>query len=511
MSSNRRNRAILFACFFAGVALAGSDPVCGQVSNVAKHSYGAVVTVYEKGLDNRPSIATGFFIDRTHIVTVRHNLARTLEMVYSLPNGPTEPIAGVCGENISGDLVELLIDTMYSDGSKAPLSISSLDAKEGQPIVVIGSPYGREFTVTHGNVSAIRSLPWQDSLLQVTAPVGEGSSGSPILNLSGEVVGVFLTYDSGAEYVAYAIPVSCLRALVPIPFVSIPSFSSTVGDWPDAYHYERGYGSEHEAIEKALDKRIHNVYDSGLTYFAKLWWHPALVCFKVCDSLHHTGATSYMMGQCEYMLGHYDQAIGDYRKSARLILGRSDTEHTVSLLESIGRTYLSLAGSAAELDSSIYYYRQVLRYEPDDGEALVGVGSCYFHLQKDSLAFPYFTHAATAEAHDQYAHYYLGLIEYHRHHLSDAEREIRRAIDTREHAMFYGGLGDVLWDEGRESEAVQSYRTAIDRYRVEQIIEDPDEFKFLLASLSQHHLLEEKMDALAVQNEIENNAVDDER
>jgi tetratricopeptide (TPR) repeat protein len=260
-----------------------------------------------------------------------------------------------------------------------------------------------------------------------------------------------------------------------------------------------------------VEQEAHDIYNTGLIYFSKPRWDSAFLCFKQCDSLRHTGATSYMMGQCEYMLGRYPQAIEDYRKSARLILGRGDEAHTVSLLESIGRTYFSMAQSTAELDSALVYYRQVLTYEPNDGEALVGVGSVYFHLRKDSLAFPFFSRAVNVSAHDQYAHYYLGLIAYRRHHLTQAEGEIRQAIDIRKHAMFYSGLGDVLWDEGRDSEAVMAYRTAIDRYRLEQIIEDPDEFKFFLTSLSQHHLLEEEMDALVVQRQIEDNSMGDAR
>jgi S1-C subfamily serine protease len=56
--------------------------------------------------------------------------------------------------------------------------------------VIIGNPLGLEGTVSDGIVSAIRDIPQLGRILQVTAPISQGSSGGPVVNMFGEVVGV---------------------------------------------------------------------------------------------------------------------------------------------------------------------------------------------------------------------------------------------------------------------------------------------------------------------------------
>lgn len=58
-------------------------------------------------------------------------------------------------------------------------------------MVAIGNPLGLELTVSNGIVSVIRTDEKQEGkLLQITAPISRGSSGGPLFNMSGEVVGI---------------------------------------------------------------------------------------------------------------------------------------------------------------------------------------------------------------------------------------------------------------------------------------------------------------------------------
>jgi serine protease Do len=63
----------------------------------------------------------------------------------------------------------------------------------GKKIIVVGSPFGLEKTVTDGVISGIRQV---DDLrfIQISAPISPGSSGGPVVNLKGEVVGVATFY-----------------------------------------------------------------------------------------------------------------------------------------------------------------------------------------------------------------------------------------------------------------------------------------------------------------------------
>ncbi len=84
----------------------------------------------------------------------------------------------------------------------------------GQSIIVLGNPWGLERTVTNGLVSAVRS---QDKikLIQMSAPVSPGSSGGPVLNESGEVIGITtIASFLFAQNLNFAIPINYLEKLI---------------------------------------------------------------------------------------------------------------------------------------------------------------------------------------------------------------------------------------------------------------------------------------------------------
>ncbi len=55
---------------------------------------------------------------------------------------------------------------------------------------MVGSPMGLEQTISEGIVSAVREIPNLGKIFQISAPISSGSSGSPVINMKGEVIGV---------------------------------------------------------------------------------------------------------------------------------------------------------------------------------------------------------------------------------------------------------------------------------------------------------------------------------
>lgn len=78
----------------------------------------------------------------------------------------------------------------------------------GEPIMAVGAPLGLEGSVSSGIVSALR-VEQGRRFIQFSAPIGPGSSGGPVVNLSGEVVGVTVlkAVGGGAEGLSFAIPI----------------------------------------------------------------------------------------------------------------------------------------------------------------------------------------------------------------------------------------------------------------------------------------------------------------
>ena len=91
----------------------------------------------------------------------------------------------------------------------------------GDAVYVAGNPQGLEGSFSEGIISAIRGGS-TDKLFQMTAPISQGSSGGPVFNEAGEVIGVsFVTLHDG-QNLNFAIPVNYLKSLADIPFTPTP-------------------------------------------------------------------------------------------------------------------------------------------------------------------------------------------------------------------------------------------------------------------------------------------------
>jgi S1-C subfamily serine protease len=102
--------------------------------------------------------------------------------------GRVFPINGTLAVDEEGDLALLSVDMPLERSRSTELASDLPD--EGEPIFVIGNPLKLEGSVSDGIVSAVREVPNSYRIIQITAPISHGNSGSPVFNLKGQVVGV---------------------------------------------------------------------------------------------------------------------------------------------------------------------------------------------------------------------------------------------------------------------------------------------------------------------------------
>jgi len=81
-------------------------------------------------------------------------------------------------------------------------------------VVAIGNPLGLGNTISDGLVSAVREIEPKLTLLQITAPIAQGSSGGPILNERAEVIGVATLYSVEGQNVNFGVPVTYLKPML---------------------------------------------------------------------------------------------------------------------------------------------------------------------------------------------------------------------------------------------------------------------------------------------------------
>ena len=122
------------------------------------------------------------------------------------------PITAVIAQDSQGDLV--LLATVRPEIPQLEIPFSTKPAKVGEKIVVIGSPLGLEQTASDGIISATREIPNIGKVYQITAPISRGSSGSPVVNMNGELVGIATMVMVGGQNLNFAISGERILALV---------------------------------------------------------------------------------------------------------------------------------------------------------------------------------------------------------------------------------------------------------------------------------------------------------
>jgi serine protease Do len=174
---------------------------------------------------------SGFVIDKDgHILTNYHVVEGTSRITVKFHNDPKEYRARLVGAAPPLDVALLKVDAPKE--KLVPLVLGDSDRiRVGQKAIAMGNPFGLEFTVTQGIVSAIRENPGAigdesglvPQVIQTDAAINPGNSGGPLLNSRGEVIGINTaiftpTGQFGAAQfagVGFALPINLVKQYLP--------------------------------------------------------------------------------------------------------------------------------------------------------------------------------------------------------------------------------------------------------------------------------------------------------
>ncbi len=152
----------------------------------------------------------GFVVTNSHVVNGAH------EMEVNLPDG-TSYQANRIGEDPSTDIAVIRI---YGLNFQHAAFGNSRKLKVGQLVIAIGNPFGFQFTVTSGVVSALGRSMYSyagrliDGVIQTDAALNPGNSGGPLINTAGEVVGINTAVISSAQGLCFAVGSSVAEYVV---------------------------------------------------------------------------------------------------------------------------------------------------------------------------------------------------------------------------------------------------------------------------------------------------------
>ena len=191
--------------------------------NIYEKTVESVVFIYSRTTRGEGS-GSGFVWDEDgHVVTNYHVIQNAGTITVRFFNG-REYRADIVAQDPAADLA--VIKLIGLDHELTPISIgTSSELRPGDTAIALGNPFGQDFTMTTGIVSAIArtissgfssySIP---SVIQTDAAINPGNSGGPLLDLNGAVIGVntqIVSETAQSSGVGFAVPVDLVKRVVP--------------------------------------------------------------------------------------------------------------------------------------------------------------------------------------------------------------------------------------------------------------------------------------------------------
>jgi Flp pilus assembly protein TadD len=314
----------------------------------------SVVSVLTYDIKNEPLISgSGFVIGPGEIVTNMHVIkgARRVEIRTLDGKGRTYAVSGVLSVDDEADLALLKIDGL-PDRAR-PLSLTASLPDEGEQVFLIGNPLRLEGSVSDGIVSAIREVPDLGRIIQTTAPVSHGNSGSPLFNMRGQVIGIVTVKVTNGQNINLALGVSRIQALdrrdlMTFEQVASRNRSTTQPEVLAELWYRGG-----------IDSLWLGNYDSALNYFE-----------TAANRNPRRPETWIQIGYCKVKQGRNDEAIRAYKRALQL------RPTSAEAFNKLGDAYFF----ANRFNEAINSYKEAARVQPSQPEAYYNLGLAYLEI-----------------------------------------------------------------------------------------------------------------------------------
>jgi len=369
---------ISFAFFLTpAVSLADADRIF-KLNNKAV----VVVTAYdEKG--NAISQGSGFIVRRDGAVVTNYHVISKARSIKVKAGDKVFDVEGLIYTDKENDLA--ILKARAKDLPVVKLGVIG-EANIGEHVYVIGNPSGLENTISVGLLRGIRKIDEKREILRTTTPILPGSSGGPVFNREGEVVGVVTKgVFSETRPSSTAIPVKLIKDKISSKRVTaikesgLEDYINTAGYWCRLGNYSYYAGMHKEAIES---------------------YKQAIMIDPDDANLH------CLLGEAYNESGMYKKAIEACKQVIRI-----DPD--------LARAHLALArayGMLGKTKEAIESFKQVIRIDPDNAQAHLTIGLSHYDSGRHKEAIEAGKRAIEAgkqeiKIYPDYAmaHYYLGL------------------------------------------------------------------------------------------------------
>jgi tetratricopeptide (TPR) repeat protein len=309
---------------------------------------------------------SGFFVRPGQVVTNLHVVRGAVRAEIKTLDGKGKvfPVNGTLAIDEEGDLALLSVDMPLERARTSELASELPD--EGEPIFVIGNPLKLEGSVSDGIVSAVREVPNSYRIIQITAPISHGNSGSPVFNLRGQVLGVVTVKVTNGQNINLAIAAARVAELKAGKLQPLSEVAP------------KGKGDVAESLYRSgIESLWLGNYDNAVGYFE-----------NAANKNPKRAEAWVQVGYCKVKQGKINEAIRAYQQALQLKPANAEIHNK------LGDAYYY----SGRLREAIESYSEAARLRPENAETFYNLALAYFESGNLSMAA---TEARTLQRLDQ--------------------------------------------------------------------------------------------------------------
>ena len=429
------NSKLQILLFSAVVFAASSVPTAAaNLTELVKSIQPAVATVVAYDVNNNvANIGTGFFVNKYgHLITNHHVLIGKFGAEIRTADGSTYRIRTIVAENQETDLIKVSVD-IPSEKIRW-LTVSDEVPPVAEQVVVVGSPMGLEQSVSDGIVSSVREIPGLGTFFQMSAPISPGSSGSPVVNMKGKVVGVASFQFLQGQNLNFAVSSKSIRNL------KIKATAQSLSEWTFSSSDQKPRLAA-ELCRKGSSLSINGQDQKALQYF------------KLATE-NDPGSTTawYGLGYCYAGKNLHNEAIAAYKQAIKTNPGNEMSHYH------LGNYYIKIG----RYDEAIESFQQVVALKPEFEAAYFNLGVLLNKVGRYAEGRKAFESVLRINPQAQNAYYNIGVTYTKLGRYDMAAMAYQKAIDIQPEfpeAIF--NLGVVYGELGKDEDEMKAYKKAI--------------------------------------------------
>jgi tetratricopeptide (TPR) repeat protein len=370
----------------------------------------------------------GFFPSPTQMICARRLFDSATRAEVRLGDGKVYPVQGVVAEAEDIDLIKVGIQ----QGLAPWMSTTEKLPGVGEKVIVMHGCAELERSFVEGVVSLVINRPGLERIVRIRVPGFNGSSGTPVLNLRGEVIGVIAAPNPDEPQID-VVSVKKVEGIRRDPLLGLADRAS--GVTLDQHALARDSFAIAFTAYQAKD------YAKALVYFQ-----------EAAKNNPFYPKVSFYLGDCHLSLSQYEEAAKAY-------------EREVGVNPSFFEAHLNLGVSYDKLkryDDAVKAYEQAMRLRPDEADVHLNLGAAYDRLGRYQDAIAAYREVIRLRPNDADAYLNLGTACVRQRRWPEAEEAYKQALTLKtEWPQAYYGLGTVYQQTDRAASAEDAYKQAI--------------------------------------------------